>query len=423
MGALLPGCGRSDLGLLMPHAASDGGSGGDEAGGPMDASFDVAPGDGAADSPTADAGRAVDVTCPHLAGLQAHAPWPTAGRCPGRTASTPVVGPRSVPSIVWSQKATGSWTWTEPVIAADGTIYAFDSGRGLVAMTQAGATKWTTPLSVDSQSSTVQATLAIRSDGAVYVLASATLFTIGRDGTVADSLVGCGRGLGFEVEGDGTVDFLQRCASRDVVLDLLGSSDALLSSRSNLALTLSIPALASNGALQAIGAKNDQTPSLFSFNPDGSLAWTVDASGLIADPFTNGLRSPIVRDDDTIVFEDPAGTHAVSPDGSVLWTADVQGMLAAGVDGTVYVALGALVALHPDGTKAWQWAAADSADTHPIVGGDGTVYAAAEGGIVAIGSGGTLLWQTKAASAPCAIDAAGTLYAIDSTGTVLSAMR
>lgn len=370
-----------------------------------------------------DAGPPVDVTCPHLAGLQANAPWPTMRRCPGRTASTAATGPHEKPTVVWSQQLLGGMGTGEPAIAADGTIYVPDQRRGLLALTPKGALKWATPLSGGPVNTPM---LAIRKDGVVYAL-QRTLFAVGVDGTILWSvpLSACSA-PGMEVGDDGTLHVLYaRCgAGQQFALSSIAPNGMIQLVKDTLGPTLSMPALAPDGDLLTLGARGDGYDVITAITPGGGTGWTVLMAAIPTAGFYNQLAWPIVRDDGTVVFEDDA-LHSLGADGSALWTRTMAGRpLAAAPDGTVYVDQGSLAAIRADGTTAWQWGGATTGIGTAIVDGTGTVFASTANGIVAIAAGGTELWETSDASIPVAIDAQGTLYAVDfPSGTTLSALR
>ena len=143
--------------------------------------------------------------------------------------------------------------------------------------------------------------------------------------------------------------------------------------------------------------------------PDGTTLWGRSLPG-------NGARIAVADDGAVLVLVN-SGLHAFSPDGSELWsvfTASGASGMAIGADGSVYVvATGVLVAVGPEGRVRWVHRGTVT-PTDPIIGGDGTIYL---GGapLVALRPDGSRAWQAKGVSEPLvpkAVGADGTLYAL-----------
>jgi hypothetical protein len=194
----------------------------------------------------------------------------------------------------------------------------------------------------------------------------------------------------------------------------------------DMALQVSAPSYGPGDSLYFFGIGSDGTTSLFALAPPRwKVVWSIPTDPEF-DPFDDSLTWPVVRDDGSIVLVDSTGLHAVSPSGTLLWTyPSAYGTLAAGHDGTVYAGTqgGGIVAVAPGGGTAWQWGGANGGGSRPIVDGTGTVYAATSLTTIALAAGGSVLWQTNTPATPLAIDAAGTLYALDATGKVLLGLR
>jgi outer membrane protein assembly factor BamB len=111
--------------------------------------------------------------CGDTAGLQAGAPWPTEGRCPTRIgrAVAPVAA-----TLRQKWSFTGAWPGSSPAIAADGTLY-FASARNnaIYALNADGSQRWQTPVQGIGLT-----TPTIAADGTIYVGVRSTSPEVGR---------------------------------------------------------------------------------------------------------------------------------------------------------------------------------------------------------------------------------------------------
>ena len=141
--------------------------------------------------------------------------------------------------------------------------------------------------------------------------------------------------------------------------------------------------------------------------PDGTTLWQRDV----------GVVRIAVADDGTVLVLSGGGVlHAFSPDGSERWsvvTAPGAGRMAVGADGSAYVVgKGVVVAVGPEGGVRWTYRGVIS-PADPIIGGDGTIYLGGAS-LVALRPDGSRAWQAKGISQPLvpeAIGSDGTLYA------------
>lgn len=348
--------------------------------------------------------------------------------------------------------ATTSWA-SEPVIAADGTVYAIDSGRGLVALTPGGTLKWATALPGTLPSNPggccLPTTLAIGVDGSVFATAG-EFDRIKPNGVSASSYDPLCDFAGVQPRADGSADWFGWDCDLSGTVGMLtapgmGPDAGVFFWNSDMKMHVSRPSYGPGDQLYFVASSDIGAwpgRNLFALVGDWkqgwSWAWSVSTEPYdmfdSSDSFDSNFAWPIVRDDGSVVFADSNGLHAVSPGGAPLWNLASEqlyapglygtGALASGPDGTVYSGSSTtgLVVVSPSGTTVMQLGGMTQAD-RPIVDGRGTIYVGAAGGIVAIASDGTELWQTSAAATPLAIDAMGTLYALDATMTVLSALR
>ena len=325
--------------------------------------------------------------------------WPMAGHDAARTSRTSVVSARA-PALLPGWPLSDD-NWAAPLVAPDGTLlrqgpspltaimnrdgtlrrvlvaggvqaigvdgrlFGF-SGLGLAAYTSAGRLLWRASR-LDAAPEASSRAFTVAPDGHVYWLAE-------QDTPVA--LDADGRRI-WDSEGD--------CCDRMPVLAVGPDGTAYYSP----------PFRAESG--------------LVARRPDGTTLWERAV----------GLRAAriAVADDGTVLVIDTGGVlHAFSPDGSERWsvaTAPGASRMAIGADGSAYVvATGVVVAVGPEGRVRWTYRGVVT-PTDPILGGDGTIYL---GGapLVALRPDGSRAWRAQGISQPLvpeAIGADGTLYA------------
>ena len=251
-------------------------------------------------------------------------------------------------------------------IGVDGRLYGLSGPARLAAYTPTGRLLWRTSR-LDAAPEASDRTFTVAPDGHVYWLAE-------QDTPVA--LDGAGHRI-WDSEGD--------CCFRMPVL-AVGPDGTVY---------YSPPSFAASG--------------LVARRPDGTTLWERALPG--------GAGAIAVADDGTVlVLAAGGGLQAFSADGSERWsvsTAPGARRMAIGADGSVYVvATGVVVAVGPEGRVRWTYRGAVT-PTDPIVGGDGTIYL---GGapLVALRPDGSRAWRAQGVSQPLvpkAIGADGTLYA------------
>jgi hypothetical protein len=251
--------------------------------------------------------------CSNAPGLQAGAPWPIAHRCSARGGNTTALGPTALPTLAWQATTDAGWGG-DIVVAADGTIYAFDGN--VVALFPDGGTRWTTPLPDASNPG------------------ASPQFAIGADGTL------------YAWSGYGNLDALQPDGTVLWSLPLTTNPTAFG------------PAVGPDGTLYVAGLDyvgNNLVGNLTAVSADGTQRWQTSLG--YAEPYS----APAVAPDGTIYMQvatSPGGVlYAFTPDGAVAWTAPLTGaaggpvgMVVVGDDGTVYVTCAAgMCAFQPDG--------------------------------------------------------------------------
>lgn len=265
---------------------------------------------------------------------------------------------------------------------ADGRIYAWPgSGEPVAAYTASGSPLWrSVPVTVGPQAS--EAALRVAPDGGVYVAGDSGLVALDPAGAVR-----WWQPLGLDdsedalaVGPDGTVYFGVGAVSGPQVVARAADGRELW--RRPLDGGARRVAVGSDGGVLVATAA-----TLRSYGPDGAARWAapvgagltglaVGADGTAYVVETRGLE----RRDGLLV---PGTVRAIAPDGAVRWA--YRGRIAGrdpviGGDGTIYVGGTPLVALRPDGARAWAFPPASRAIVPEAIGADGTLYAEGGGG-------------------------------------------
>jgi outer membrane protein assembly factor BamB len=363
------------------------------------------------------------------AGLQSGAPWPMFGGDSCLSGRSSAIGP-ALPAVKWffpaeitaqpaiaadgtiyfgttdgtvyALNADGSvrWTYTDgpglafggtPAIAADGTVVVganvTGSGiAGIFALSPGGAFSWSASTSVPTSHETPSP--AIGHDGTVYYSVAYRLYSVaavGADGWQADA--GGEYAIVPAVGPDGTVyvggqNGLQAFTSGGKWLWTYGACAGLTSE------CASQPAVADDGTIvttvASLSTGNGPAALLTAVVPDGAPAWSFPVEGL-------GVGSAMGADG-TAFFPVDGQLTSVRSGGQPAWSARLAGDGGGGapvIDGAgtspcglpcEHVSGAGLQAFHADGSPAWVWGA-NVAFASPAIGADGTLYAAALGGI------------------------------------------
>lgn len=283
---------------------------------------------------------------------------------------------------IFSAQVTGS-----PTIGADGTIYFLTQPGPLYALNPSGGVKWTFPVARAGGGSVaigVDGTLYFLSDGTFYSVSSAgtsnwTSFlgsggytitpnspTIARDGTIYIPDGGMGFFCAFAPDGtkkwcvtpqaSNGVGESAAVGSDGTTYISGGPLDALNSSGSNIWSTIFYgfagnPVIGPDGTLYA--AVSGITP-LWAITPSGQLAWgALNAS-------RSQITTPAVDCGGTVYYCVSNSIWALTPQGNVLWAVTYppnpfgDAAIASpiiGPDGTIYAALGTTVYAIASGTN------------------------------------------------------------------------
>ena len=272
---------------------------------------------------------------------------------------------------------------TAPVIGSDGTIYVGSGDLHLYAIAPSGSQIWAFPFR--SIPPTVP---AIAADGSVYVQGDGILYALGSGGTQAWAYTNFSDGVGSPV-----------IAPDGGIYSANGGGNALygLSPSGKLKWTYS----PQNGrfscdspAVDASGNAYISFGPLFKISNDGTNFWAATA----------GFGSPAIGPDGTTYVANfgTLSLSAIQLDGRVDWTvlsgigyqtpATTPAIDAAGM--IYYCVSNAVWALNPKGDVTWAITAPGDpgpggsfARTSPILGPDGTIYAALGNLLYAIASG------------------------------------
>ncbi|WP_214040944.1 PQQ-binding-like beta-propeller repeat protein [Methanoculleus sp.] len=361
--------------------------------------------------------------------------WPMYGHDLRHTGLSPYTGPE-FPVQLWLHKASSAF-YVQPVLDADGTVYAGSRNKVFYAINSNGTLKWS--YTAPNQ---IYTAAAIDSEGTVYFgCRDAKIYAVDSNGTpkwtfTTGSTVSSAPAIGA----DGTI----YAGSGDMKLYAVNPDGTEKWSYTTGGAVNSAPAVGADGTIYAGSADTNlyainpdgtiyagsADGSLYAINPDGSLKWSCATGGAVA--------TPAIGPDGTIYAGSASKTiNAVNPDGSLKWLYNTTGThtTAPAIDaaGTVYIASNDrndryLYAIRSDGTLKWKFLDPVSPrffDT-PSIGADGTIY---------IGSSGTNVYAIGATDAPeissIAIDPADIelsrglvqrflAMATDTSGTVLA---
>jgi outer membrane protein assembly factor BamB len=439
-------CGaRTSLDALLsssPGDSSDGGGG--DAGGITDAS--TARGDATprpavdasvvdavvtADAVTSDTAADVApdavpppaITCSNAPGLQPGSPWPIAHRCSARGGNTLAVGPGSSPTAAWQVTTDAGWGG-DLVVAADGTIYAYNGEGDIVAFAADGGTKWTAPF----LSATWPVYFAIGADGTLYAW-DGVLAAFRPDGTSlwSTSVTASTANFGPAVGPDGTIyvagidDVNPSTDTLVGTLMAVGPQGAVLWKQSyGYAEPFSFPAVGADGTVYLVVATMTGT-MLYAFTPGGSVAWTAPLTGT-AGGVSDG--PVVVGDDGTVYASCSEGVCSFTPGGAPLSTfgggGALQIVLAPEV-GLVYETdvSSALTAFTAGGASAWSYEPPVEDYRQVVLFADGLGTAYLSGTYydlqptTTIAADGGVGWTSSTVD-PIAMGADGTLYGISS---------
>jgi hypothetical protein len=352
------------------------------------------------------------------------------------------VGPASpqVPPFAgWQAEAGNSTTRStfspDLVVAADGTLYAYDRIRGVVALEPTkGHTKWATPIDVAltvEHFNETDVSLAIGADGTVYAW-DGWLTALAPDGSISWSTAVTTSPatdgmavLELTVGPDGTIYVLdgpQGDASTGGGVVAM-NPDGTVKWRVDLgALTqLFSPAVGVGGIVYLVAAGADASTSVVAVTPEGSIAWVAE-NGASSGPHYSDV-APVIGDDGTLYVGCALGVCTYDPAtgaplGNVAQSSTMDILSVFPPTGSVYVQTDDFIApLAVDPA----WKLVGLAGGNLIIDGHGTLYTAAGGNwsTIALDPSGATVWEYEE-GVPTAIGADGTIYCMSnqSPGTL-----
>jgi outer membrane protein assembly factor BamB len=312
--------------------------------------------------------------------------------------------------LQWTSQSGGAFV-CNPVLAADGTIYAPCQDSTLYALNPDGTLKW-----LFLGTGSTWGSSAVAGNSTVLQAMGPTLYALSPGGVkLWEFTAGGNIDSGPAIDDTGRIYF----GSDDMNLYALNpdGTQAWAYTTTGFASFCS-PAIGDDGTVYFgtgyVPVTYDIDGKLYAINPDGTLKWVYQAGGPI-------WSSPAIAADGTVIFGSVDYlVYAINADGSQKWTYAtddvVQGSAALAADGTIYIGdtSGNQFALNPDGSLKWKNALGGAST--PCVGADGTVYVIgfAEKAISALDPAtGTQKWSVVTgeggASSP-SIAADGTLY-------------
>ncbi len=278
----------------------------------------------------------------------------------------------------------GRWIWTTPAIGRDGTVYVGSSLGDFTAIAPDGTIRWTFPASL----SIVQSSPTIGGDGVIYVGTSHPYWLQPEDTELADgrllAIAPDGRELwnvqiGYWLESSPAIgeDCTIYVPSRYDVLALGPDGRERWRLPTDTEFLHSSAAIGTDGTIY-IGAYSG---ALLAIDPNGTLKWQVDIPGQV-------VATPAIAVDGTIYIGGRAlsgesgEVHAVRPDGSIAWTLPIDGYVNDGpiidASGTLFWGTKAgedgLLAIDPDGTVIWRFNPPGTSVTQPTLDASGTLY-------------------------------------------------
>lgn len=368
-------------------------------------------------------------SCGDMSGLQANAPWPMHGYCPGQRRSSPLPGPGpgTAPSIQWHQALQVDPGYT-PLVMADGTVLAVSTQTNTItALSPDGGTlwNWTAP-SGDG----IAWPPAVGADGVVYVPCLNHVYGVADDGGTAWTSTDSIPTRSPAVVGPGPTIYVDDTTSQ---LWAIGSTGVTLWGQP---VHFDSPVDNMTPMLGVAG-----TSTLYQTTTTGEL-WAITPAGVPTKIGPGVAASTVYRvmaapdGNLRITSDDHAFVWSVSPDGgAIVWTwasddagSDQARLPAVSDDSVVYMGLqsGPVVAIGPDGLR--KWTTGDQALCNAItLDSAGVLYTGCDDGLHAYEPDGGLLWKLKTFDGGLdygiSIGKGGVLYVAAGDGTIYAVSR
>jgi hypothetical protein len=281
----------------------------------------------------------------------------------------------------------GTWRALQPVgglgaIGPDGRLYGVTASR-VAAYTPAGDLLWSVPKPGWEASDT---RLFPAPDGNVYVAGEQALLSLDGSGRTRWMVDWSQQPGPVAVGPDGTIYYGLSTWSGTPLVEtstiVARTPDGQILWMRPVAGGVSRIAVAGDGSLRVLSG--GRSPVLSSLGPEGIEGWSLPvASGVMALGADGTAYLPVgggVRGAGGSVTL--GALWAVGPDGTVRWTSParlVGSYPVVGGDGTIYVGGSPLVAVRPDGSRAWSFPATSGPVVPRGIGVDGTLYVTADG--------------------------------------------
>lgn len=279
--------------------------------------------------------------------------------------------------------ASNKWTFptsqavfSSPAAAPDGTVYFLNPGAGCYAINQDGSTKWSYPFQSTGLSSP-----AIGSDGTIYIVGDSNLYALTPSGAKKWAYNISSQSGSPAIAPDGTIYVATGPGSSLYAVNPDGSQKWVIHGGGSS--TGESAAIGTDGTIY-VGSGN-----LAAFAPDSSLLWSSQTP-------TNNFdqSSPVIGKGGAIYAADETtrNLYAFGADGQVIWIATVGTGVRSGAatapaidtaGNIFYCASNSAFGLSPEGQVQWivygggpPQPGGSSSVTSPVIGIDGTIYAA-----------------------------------------------
>jgi outer membrane protein assembly factor BamB len=308
----------------------------------------------------------------------------------------------------WRFAAEG-WIASSPAIDAAGTVYFGSDDHNIYALNPDGSEKWRY-----QTGNSVTASPSIDPDGNIYIGSQDSYFySLKPDGTLnwkrklgapISQYGAIGPGPVIYVSADllyafnqaGETMWTSQEACNGYSAPVIGHDGTIYTAKSGLSAVSPegilkwttpftgsamnveagcTPAIGQDGTLY-VGSKDYH---LYAINSDGTVKWSYRTGSWV-------MTSPVLLADGTICFcSNDYRLYRLSPDGQLLGS-DILGAFAPDAlcvakDGLIYASVGrSLMAINASGTVLGQITIHYNESSHPVIGGDGTIYVGTSGG-------------------------------------------
>ena len=111
----------------------------------------------------------------------AESPWPSLGHDNQRSGRSPIAAPSSAPKHLWTAELPYSFSYSEPTIAVDGTLYVTSLEDVVTAISPAGQILYNTPASPKYFTAAPTEAVAVSADGHLYTGGFPFIYAVKQD--------------------------------------------------------------------------------------------------------------------------------------------------------------------------------------------------------------------------------------------------